>query len=66
METPVKKRPVANAYYISIGAISIFVASYNIAIISVALKPVENAFHTGTFTRDGLSDNEDCVFAIHT
>ncbi len=44
----VKKRPVANAYYISIGAISIFVASYNIAIISVALKPIEDTFHTGT------------------
>jgi len=44
----IKKRPVANAYYISIGAISIFVASYNIAIISVALKPIENTFHTGT------------------
>lgn len=41
-------RKLSNAYYISIGAISIFVASYNIAIISVALKPVENAFHVGT------------------
>lgn len=41
-------RKLGNAYYISIGAISIFVASYNIAIISVALKPVENAFHVGT------------------
>ena len=48
MERQVKKKPVANAYYISIGAISIFVASYNIAIISVALKPIENAFQTGT------------------
>jgi MFS family permease len=41
-------RKLGNAYYISVGAISIFVASYNIAIISVALKPVENAFHVGT------------------
>jgi putative MFS transporter len=37
-----------NTYYISIGAISIFVASYNIAIISVALKPVETAFNVGS------------------
>ncbi|MEM0138992.1 MAG: MFS transporter [Ferroplasma sp.] len=32
-------------YYIAVGAISIFVASYNIAIISVALSPIERAFN---------------------
>ncbi len=31
-------------YYLSVGSISIFVASYNISIISVALKPIENVF----------------------
>ena len=42
------KKKFNNAYYISIGAISIFVASYNIAIISVALKPIERAFNVGS------------------
>jgi MFS family permease len=43
-----RQKKLSNAYYISIGAISIFVASYNIAIISVALKPIENAFNVGS------------------
>ena len=42
------QKKLSNAYYISIGAISIFVASYNIAIISVALKPIERAFDVGS------------------
>lgn len=42
------QKKLSNAYYISIGAISIFVASYNIAIISVAMKPIERAFDVGS------------------
>ncbi len=42
------QKKLSNAYYVSIGAISIFVASYNIAIISVALKPIERAFDVGS------------------
>ncbi|WMT51785.1 MAG: MFS transporter [Ferroplasma sp.] len=42
------QKKLSNAYYISIGAISIFVASYNIAIISVALKPIERAFNVSS------------------
>ncbi len=36
------------AFYLAVGSISIFVASYNIAIISVALNPIEKAFNVGS------------------
>ncbi len=35
-------------FYIIVGSIGIFVASYNTAIISVALNPVERAFNAGS------------------
>ncbi|WP_337859870.1 MFS transporter [Ferroplasma sp.] len=48
MKPQAQNKLMGNAYYIFIGAISIFVASYNIAIISVALKPIEIAFSVGS------------------